>query len=327
MGVIERADRVAERMDGAEPLLEGDRPHAGRRHHVRPGREVLAVAIGHRQPFLDQAQGLHRDAVGHGMETGRRERLEAVGKRVHPRRRRQRRRQRQGQLRIGDDDARHHTRVEDDLLGRRLLAKQHHGAPGLRPRSRRRRHRHHRGQAFGIGAGPVVADILEIPGRAVLGDHEGHRLAGVNPAATAKGDDAVMIARAKGVDAGGDVPARRVGLDLREDANAKARFFTNLHRVGDHGKGGEAGIGDQQGAFHAKRGARLGQFGDPAGAEAELGRIGPIAGESGVAVGHGVRFPLPVRYAARARCASGMTWDGSDAGKPASRGRIRVPIP
>ena len=110
-----------------------------------------------------------------------------------------------------------------------------------------------------------------------------------------------MIARAVGVDAGGDVAARRVGLDVREDADAEARFFANLHRLGDHGKGGEAGIGDEQGALHAKLGARLGQFGDPAGAEAEPGRIGPIAGEPAVPVGHGVRSPLPVRYAAKAR--------------------------
>ena len=327
MGVIERADGVAQGMDGAEPLLEGDRPHAGRRHHVTPGRKVPAVAIGHRQPFLDQAHGLQGDAVGHGMETGRRERLEAVGERVHPRRRRDPGRKRKGQRRIGDDDARHHLRVEDDLLGPGLLAKQHRGAPGLRPRSRRRRHRHHRGQALRIGAGPVIADILEVPGRAVLGDHEGHRLAGVNPAAAAKGDDAVMAARAVGVDAGGDVAARRVGLDVREDANAEARGFTNLHRVGDHGKGGEAGIGDEQGALHAKGLARLGQFGDPSGAEAELGRIGPIARESGVAVGHGVRSPLPVRYAARGRCASGTTWGGSGARKRWMRGHSRVPNP
>ena len=43
MGVVERADRMRQRVDGAEPLLERRRAHRGRRHHVRARLDVRAV--------------------------------------------------------------------------------------------------------------------------------------------------------------------------------------------------------------------------------------------------------------------------------------------
>ena len=40
MRVVERADRMRQRVDGAEPLLEGGRAHRGGRHHVRARLDV-----------------------------------------------------------------------------------------------------------------------------------------------------------------------------------------------------------------------------------------------------------------------------------------------
>jgi hypothetical protein len=48
--------------------------------------------------------------------------------------------------------------------------------------------------ALGVGAGPPVADILEIPHRARLAGHEGDDLARIERRAAAEGDDAVMPA-------------------------------------------------------------------------------------------------------------------------------------
>ena len=43
MGVVERADRMRQRVDRAEPLLEGGGAHGGRRHHVGARFEIGAV--------------------------------------------------------------------------------------------------------------------------------------------------------------------------------------------------------------------------------------------------------------------------------------------
>ncbi len=73
------------------------------------------------------------------------------------------------------------------------------------------------------------------------------------------------------------VRAYRVGLDVGEDP------------CSDGGRGGfhhrhvrETGVGDQQRAGHAERAACLGKLANPAGAEADRGRIIPV----GVGQGH-----------------------------------------
>ena len=45
MRVVDRADRMAERMDRPQPLLERDRAHRGRAHHVGAGLEVIGADI------------------------------------------------------------------------------------------------------------------------------------------------------------------------------------------------------------------------------------------------------------------------------------------
>ena len=83
MGVVERADRMRQRVDGAEPLLERGRAHRRRRHHVRARFEVVAVLHGRRQVFLDQPHALDRDAVGERVIERRAIGLEAMRERVH----------------------------------------------------------------------------------------------------------------------------------------------------------------------------------------------------------------------------------------------------
>ena len=99
-----------------------------------------------------------------------------------------------GQLGIGDHHLRHHQRVEDHLLGVGRLVGDHAGAADLGAGAGGGRHGDDRGDALGIGAGPPVADVLEIPHRPRLAGHEGDDLAGIEPRAAAEGDDAVMAA-------------------------------------------------------------------------------------------------------------------------------------
>ena len=68
----------------------------------------------------------------------------------------------------------------------------------------------------GIGAGPPIADVLEVPERAGLARHEGHDLARVERRSAAEGDDAVVAARAVGAQPRFDVAQGRVASDAAE---------------------------------------------------------------------------------------------------------------
>ena len=114
-------------------------------------------------------------------------------------------RQSDGQLGVRNDDARHHLRMEDDLLLVRFLVEDDAGPADLRARARGGRHGDHGRDAGGIGARPPIADVLEIPQRASLSRHERHGLAGVERRSAAERDDAVVTA-ARGRRAG---PLRR----------------------------------------------------------------------------------------------------------------------
>ena len=63
------------------------------------------------------------------------------------------------------------------------------------------------------------------------------------------------------------------------ESNVEAGLAQRHHGVGDHRQPGEARIGDQQRPLQADRLAGLGQLADAAGAEADRGRIVPVADE------------------------------------------------
>jgi hypothetical protein len=84
--------------------------------------------------------------------------------------------------------------MEDHLLGVRGLMREHAGAADFRAGAGRGRHRDDRRDGLGIGAGPPVADILEIPHGAGLAGLEGDQLAEVQRRAAAERDHAVMLA-------------------------------------------------------------------------------------------------------------------------------------
>ena len=184
---------MRQRVDGAEPLLEGGRAHRRRAHHVRARLEVVAVGDRLRQILEDEPHALDRDAVGHRMVARRAIGFEAMGERVHAGAGGDEGRHADGELRIADHHARHHLRMEDHLLGVRRLVGDDAGAADLGAGAGRGRHGDDRRDPVGVGARPPVADILEIPERPRLPGHEGDDLAGIERRAAAEGDDAVML--------------------------------------------------------------------------------------------------------------------------------------
>ena len=84
--------------------------------------------------------------------------------------------------------------MEDHLLGVRRLVGDDAGAADLGAGARGGRHGDDRQDALRVGAGPPVADVLEVPHRPGLAGHEGDDLAGIERRAAAEGDDAVMPA-------------------------------------------------------------------------------------------------------------------------------------
>jgi hypothetical protein len=83
MRVVERADRMAQRMDGAEPLLERGGAHGGGAHHVAARLDVVGVG-GHLGQVLErQPHALDGDAVGQRVIARRAIGFEAMRQRVH----------------------------------------------------------------------------------------------------------------------------------------------------------------------------------------------------------------------------------------------------
>ena len=277
---------MGQRMDGAEPLLEGDRAHRRRHQHVSPRGEVAAVGDRRRQPVLDQAHALDGDALGHRVEAGGAVGLQAMGERVHAGGGGDVRRQADGQLGIGDHDGGQHLRVEDDHLGRGILVEEDRGAADLGAGAGGGRHRDDRRDGARVGEGPVVADVLEIPDRPPLAGHQGDALSGIQAAAAAEGDHPVVAALAEHLDAVGDVLAHRVRLDIAEHLHLEPRLPAGGDGVGDHRQRRHPGIGHQQRPPHAGTTARLGQLADPPRPEPDLGGEAPIGGQCPCVHGH-----------------------------------------
>ena len=152
-------------------------------------------------------------------------------------------RQADRQLRIGDHDAGHHLRMEDDLFLVRRLVDDDARAADLRAGAGRGRHRDHRRDARRIGARPPVADVLEVPQRSRLPGHERDDLAGIECRAAAEGDDAV-VRRPRRYAARPASMLAATGLP-RTSANSAGAGHQRL-RAQHHRRGAQALVGHQQ---------------------------------------------------------------------------------
>jgi DNA-directed RNA polymerase beta' subunit len=245
VGAQQAANRMGERVHRAETLLEGDRPHARRRQHVRPRRQIVPVPGRHPEPAVNQPDAFGGDAVGHGMKARRAQRLETVGQGVEAGPCGQLRRQIEGQLRIGDHLPRHHRRMEHDTLLVRPLVGDHRGAADLRAGPGGGRDRDHRCDPLRIAPLPIVAPVLEVPERPVLADHERDRLGGIEAAAAAERDHPVVSPGAEQLHPRRDVGAGRVRLDVGEQVHGQTGGACQLERpMPDHVLG-EHRVGDQ----------------------------------------------------------------------------------
>ena len=121
MGIEQPADRMGERVHGAEPFLEGDRAHARRGQHVRPRGEIPTILDRPLKPAVNQADAFGGDAVGQGMKARRAQRLKGMREGVHAGPGGELARQAERKLGVGDHLARQHARVEDDAAS--------HGCP------------------------------------------------------------------------------------------------------------------------------------------------------------------------------------------------------
>ena len=247
--------------------------------------QVVAVGVGAAEVLVDEAHPLQRDALPHRVVEGRTVGLQAVGQGVHPRTRRDRLRHADGELGVGDHHRWQHLGVEDDLLYVRGGVGDDAGAPDLRPGAGGGGDGDRGCDGVRIGTGPPVAHVLEVPDRAGLAGHEGDHLAEVERRPAAEGNDAVMIACAKGGNAGIEVLLGGIGVDLGEDRAAEAARLQDVESGLRHRELGQAAIGHEQGSLDVGGGAGGRQFRDAARAEADGGGIGPVGGER-----HGATF-------------------------------------
>ena len=185
------------------------------------------------------------------MKARRAERLEAMHERVEARGGRDLRRQADRELRVRDDDARHHLRVENDLLLMRLLVEDDACAPHFGSGAGRGGHRDHRRDAGRIGARPPVADILEIPERARLPGHERDDLAGIEPRTAAEGHDAIVLASAIRLEARLHVGRHGIAAHVGKQSRTGQR----RHRLPDHLRIAQAAVRDHERLANAEIGA------------------------------------------------------------------------
>ena len=83
MGVVEGADRMRQRVDRAEALLEGGGAHRRRAHHVGARLDIVAIGHGLGQVHEDEPHALDGNALGHGVVARGAIGFEAMGQRVH----------------------------------------------------------------------------------------------------------------------------------------------------------------------------------------------------------------------------------------------------
>jgi hypothetical protein len=247
VGIVEAAEGMRQGVNGAEPALEGGGAHGGGHEHVAARIEVLRSVDGGRQVLLHQPQPLDRDPLRQRVVGRRAIGLEAVGKRVHARRRGELGRQADGEPGVEEGELRHHLRVKDDLLLVRLGMGDDAGPADLGAGPGGGRHRDDGRDGVGVGPRPPVADVLEVEDRPGLAVHEGDELADVERRAAAEGDHAVVVAVLEGRHPVGDILLDRIG---RTSANSPTPSAPPLE-VGkdglDHRHGGKPGVGDQHG--------------------------------------------------------------------------------
>ena len=248
-------------------------------------RASRSRAVRHRarQPLLDEPHALERDAVGDRV--------------IEPARSRPRgcatsasmpvaavivRRQADRQLRIRDHDRRQHLRMEDDLL--RVVAQVGDHRRRGRPRSRCRRWSAPRRSAPCRRRSTRVHQSSRSSksqiGR-VCPTMSAMRLAGVERAAAAEGDDAVVPPVAIGAHAGVDVRLARDSAHVREDRaragppSRQRRRAAFVRLIGSWRRGPDR---SRAAAAHAeRRRRRRGSSRMRPSAEADRGRVVPVA--------------------------------------------------
>ncbi|MNV34389.1 hypothetical protein D3C71_1258030 [compost metagenome] len=85
-----------------------------------------------------------------------------------------------------------------------------------------------------------------------------------------------MVALLVGRHAVFNIAAGGISLDPMKDRTRQARFVARLHGVCHHRQGGQARIGDEQRARHAKFAAPFGQFFHATRADLDGSRVVPV---------------------------------------------------
>ena len=152
--------------------------------------------------------------------------------------------------------------MEDDDLPVRVLVDDHPGAADLGAGPGSGRHGDDRSDSLRIDAGPVVADVFEIPDRTGLADHQRDALAGIERRPAADGDHAIVPTRSGHLDPGLDVAAGRVLLHVVEHRHG---HIDGSQHVRHHREFGETRIGHDQRPLDGVPPTHLTELGDTSG--------------------------------------------------------------
>ena len=116
MCVIQSAQRVGQRMHGAQATLERGRPHGRCHQHLCACLKIGSISYSLGQKLAHQTYAFYGDTFSHRVIRRGTPGLQTVRQRIHPGSTGQRRGQSHSDHRVEDNDLRHHQGVKNYLF-------------------------------------------------------------------------------------------------------------------------------------------------------------------------------------------------------------------
>ena len=276
--LLEPAERVRQRVDGAQALLEGEAALERGHHHFLTGPAVCAVRHRPLDPACRSRQAVQGDRLGGRIEARREVGLDAMGDRIHAGGGGEPGRQAEGQLRVADGGLGDQMRADEAELAA-VGQRDQRGAADLAAGAGGGRDRDHR-RGGGRDLGDAAQDRGIVRQWSRVGGEQSRALGEVDGRAAAQGNEAVALFGAVEGERGQDRLLGRVGGGGVED---RGRVRGRPARTrSSRPAGADPGVGHQEGPPHAEAGQCRVELGQHAEAEADVREIEDVGQATGL---------------------------------------------
>ena len=175
--VIQSAQRVGQRMHGAQATLKSGRPHGRCHQHLCTCLKIGSISYSLGQKLAHQAYTFYGDTFSHRVIRRGTPGLKTVRQRIHAGGAGQCCGQSHGDDRVEDNDLGHHQGVKNYFFNLSRFIQNDRCPAHLGTSAGSGRHGNNGCDKRCICPGPVITDILQIPQRNTLSRHQRNRLA------------------------------------------------------------------------------------------------------------------------------------------------------